>query len=77
MLNYSSGENNYGEYNDNTVKESRKTRSQKLAIKQFYHRKNPKSMAYYQQQPILDTIINTNKTVFLSLLFITQINRRV
>lgn len=53
MLDYTSGEQFYGEYNDNTIKQSRKTRSQKLAIKQFYHRKNPKSVAYYEEQKIL------------------------
>lgn len=50
MLEFTTGDQFYGEYNDNSIKESRKTRSQKLAIKQFYHRKHPKSIAYYEEQ---------------------------
>lgn len=50
MLEYTTGDQFYGDYNDTTIKDSRKTRSQKLALKQFYHRKNPKSIAYYEEQ---------------------------
>ena len=62
MLDYTSGEQFYGEYNDNTIKNSRKTRSQKLAIKQFYHRKNPKSVAYYEEQKNLTDLTNNNES---------------
>lgn len=50
MLEYTSGHTFYGEYNDNSIKQSRKTRKEKLEVKQFYHRKNPKSIAFYEEQ---------------------------
>lgn len=50
MLEYTTGNQFYGEYNDNSIKQSRKTRKEKLEIKQFYHRKNPKSIAFYEEQ---------------------------
>lgn len=65
MLDYITGDQFYGEYNDDSIKDSRKTRSQKLAIKQFYHRKNPKSIAYYEEQKnneLTDLLSIQNKT---------------
>lgn len=50
MLEYTTGDQFYGDYNENSIKQSRKTRQEKLAIKQFYHRKNPKSIAFYEEQ---------------------------
>lgn len=50
MLEYTAGDQFYGDYNDNTIKNSRKTRSNTLALKQLYHKKHPKSIAYYEEQ---------------------------
>lgn len=63
MLENTNGDQFYGEYNDKSIKESRKTRKQNLAIKQFYHRKNPKSVAYYEEQKnqeIIKPIVEEN-----------------
>ena len=40
MLDYTSGEQFYGEYNDNTIKQSRKTRSQKIGNQTILPQKN-------------------------------------
>lgn len=72
MLEYTVGNQFYGAYNDNTIKDSRKTRSEKLSRKQAFHKKNPKSLAYYeeQQKHILinqdDTIISNNNENMIS-----------
>lgn len=66
MLEYTTGDQFYGDYNDNSIKQSRKTRREKLAIKQFYHRKNPKSIAFYQEQKSdnLNQIFNNCSTIY-------------
>lgn len=64
MLETKNGENFYGEYNDNTIKISRKKRNQKLEVKQYHHKQNPKSVAYYKdlkEEPQHNQINNTEK----------------
>jgi hypothetical protein len=50
--------------NSNNIKESRKIRSDKIAVKQYYHKKNPKSLAYYNNTKSdvpKETTTNLNK----------------